>query len=149
PPPPAIVGSTGIEPTPAAIPAPPPPVVDPCQLDAAGFTERVRVFVQIPDEGARGDADDFLYRVNHAPPFKGPGVQVVGANRSPTRLEIRYAYDQDLPAAQALERALTGACQSTGGEPLIRQIAQYQGRVDPRVLEVWWPRPQTPAKGKS
>ena len=29
-----------------------------------------------------------------APPFKGPGVEVVGVDRSPTKLEIRYAYDQ-------------------------------------------------------
>lgn len=128
-----------------AVPPLPAPQMD-CRLDAVGFTERVRVFVQIPGEDARADAVAFLAQVNAAPPFKGPGAEVVGVDRAPIKLEIRYAYDQDRPAAVALRKALTVGCQKTGSEPLIRQITQYQGRVDPRVLEVWWPKPPSPPK---
>ena len=126
--------------------APAPAPVNDCRLDASGFTERVRVFVQIPDEAARADAAAFLARVNAARPFKAPGVEMVGLDRSPKNLEIRYAYDQDRPAAVVLRQALNGACQMSGSEPEILQIAQYQGRVDPRVLEVWWPKPPIPPK---
>lgn len=147
--PPPRRGSHGAaKPQPVPVPPPPPPpsaTAPACRLDASGFAERHRVFVQIPDDSVRGTAAEFVQAINDAPPFKAPGIQQVGAGRSPTRLEVRYAYDQDLAAARVLQVALS-AC-GVSGEPVLRQIAQYQGRVDPHVLEVWWPRPPAMPKG--
>lgn len=107
-----------------------------------GATRR-RVFIQVPDAVNRSLAERFRTAINAQPPFKSPGIEVVGDGRSPEVLQVRYAYAEDLDSAQKLKAALdSGACGYKAGDlkAELYPMPQLQGRTDRGVLEVWWPR---------
>lgn len=144
----------------AAVPAAPtaPPLAMPASAPAAAppactigrpaqGTPRIRVFIQVPQADDIADAEVLRAALNAQPPFKSPGIETVGASRSPRRLEIRYTYPADLPAAELVQQALaSGRCGGGSAAADVRLAYQprFQGRVDTGVIEVWWPAP-TPA----
>lgn len=114
-----------------------------CTVEQPVGDHRRRVFIQVPDAISRSLAEPFRAAINAASPFKTPAIEVVGLSRSPERLQIRYAYGQDRDSAEKLKTALdSGACgipQSKVGAELY-PMPRLQGRTEPGVLEVWWPR---------
>lgn len=115
-----------------------------CAIAKPVGKERRRVFIQVPDAVSRSLAETFREAVNAQPPFKSPGIEVMGESRSPNRLQIRYAYSRDLDSATKLKNALdSGRCGYPVSEKGLAQLypmPHLQGRTDPGVLEVWWPR---------
>lgn len=114
----------------------------PCLVDTPADSRRLRVFIQVPDAQARSDANKLRDAINASPPFKSPGIQTVGASRSPNDLQIRYTYPMDKPAVEIIQKAiLSGSCGAGGAKPLLVYMGRYQGGTDTGVIELWWPRP--------
>ena len=116
---------------------------DGCKIAQPLGKHRRRVFIQVPDAISRSIAETFRTAINAAAPFKSPGIEVVGLSRSPERLQIRYAYGQDRDSAERLKKALdSGLCgyPKSGASAQLYPMPHLQGRTDPGVLEVWWPR---------
>ncbi|MDB5967823.1 MAG: hypothetical protein JWQ90_273 [Hydrocarboniphaga sp.] len=128
---------------PVATTASPPPPPAPCLVDSpADNTSRIRVFIQVPDSDAKTDAEILRTALNAQAPFKSPGIETVGPQRSPQQLEIRYTYPADQPAARILEQALDSKfCGGGGASAKLVYQPRFQGRADSGVLEVWWPKP--------
>lgn len=154
---PISVGSTGAAmpaPAPASAASPPAPGAEGvaaaasapapaagCEVADPGERRRLRVFIQVPDDAVRPDAERLRGALNARAPFKSPGIESVGSARSPKNLEVRYAYPVDRDAAQIVLKALaSGGCGgATTGQPQLVYMAKYQGRTDAGVIEVWWP----------
>jgi len=114
----------------------------------AGETRRLRVFIQTPNAEINPEAERLRTALNSHPPFKSPGIEIVGEKRSPSALQIRFTYEADRKAAEVIETALkSDACGMEKVPVQLVPMPHMQGRTDPGVLEVWWPK--SSARGNS
>lgn len=130
-------------------PPPPPPPSAKCEVTLPeGESRRLRVFIQTPNAATR-DGEASLLRdalnltsLNLATGFKSPGIEIVGENRSPSSLQVRFTYEEDRQAADAIKTALENSkgCGMKNVPVQLFPMPQMQGRTDPGVLEVWWPK---------
>lgn len=98
-----------------------------------------RIYIQVPDDSRRGEANDVSKRltlniVAGQPPYSVEGIENVGPTRSPSSTQVRYFRSEDAAAAKNIADQLV----KLGVEDAKPVLSA--GKAIPFQLEIWFAR---------